>query len=653
METLLKDLHYGIRLLWKNPGFTIVAVLSLALGIGANTTIFTLVNAVFLKPLPLREPHQLVSVYGSDERNTGGVFNYMPISYLNFLDYKKQNDVFSGLVAFQNVAMNMSTGREPEQINGFIVSGDYFDLLGVKAILGRTFSTEEDQTPGTHPVIVLGYEFWQRRFGGDPTMVGKTLMLNNQDFTVVGIAPKNFRGTLAIGVADFWVPIMMHDQVFTGTMKGWFNERRALIFNIVGRLKPSVTLAQAQSAMKIIAHRLEQDYPKENDKRNVTLIPLMEATINPNQRETFVLAGTLLMTVVGLVLLIACANVTNLLLARASARRREIAIRISLGADRKRLIRQLMTESLLLALLGGIGGLVLAIWGRELLWAFRPPFFPDNGLDLALNGHVLGFTLVLSLMTGIIFGLFPALQASKTHLVTELKDSARQTISTKFRFNLRNLLVISQVALSLISLIGAGLFLRSLRNAQQIDPGFETEKLALMSFNIEAQSYDPIRGRQFYQQVEEHISTLPGVVSASLASAPPFAFTARRSVFIEGEAPTPNRQGILVMTNSVGVKYFDTMDIDILHGRRFTTADQEQSPRVTIINDAMAKRFWPNQDAIGKRFKFFGAEIFYEVVGICENIAYLNLAEEPRPCVYMPIEQNYLSPITLHVRTIG
>ena len=653
MGTLWQDIRFGARMLFKSRAFTVVAVLSLALGIGANTTIFTLINTVLLQSLPVAEPSQLMSVFGTDENNRGNQFDFAPISYPNYVDYRDQNDVFTGLLVFGGVAMSLSGTGEPEQINGLMVSGNYFDLLGVKAARGRTFLPEEDTTPGTHPVIVLSHALWQRRFGGDPSIVGKTLTFNSQGFTCIGVAPPNFRGTFAIGASDFWVPMAMHDQVLTGTFREWFNERRALLFNVIGRLKPGVSKEQAQAALQTIGRRLEQEYPKANEKRNVMLVPLAQSTINPNQRDLFVRAGGLMTTVVGLVLLIACANVANLMLARSTARRKEIAIRVAIGAGRMRIIRQLLTESVLLAVLGGALGLFLAYWATELLWAFRPPFFNQNDLSLKLDGRVLAYTTLISLLTGIIFGLAPALQSSRTDLVTELKEKSGPPKQTRQRFNLRNLLVVSQVALSLVALIGAGLFLRSLSNAQRLNPGFETEKMMVLSFDLGAQGYNETRGREFDQQVQARVEGIPGVRSAAVASNAPLNPGLLRSVFIEGQEPPAGGRGILTLVTTVGTKYFETMGIPVLRGRDFGATDQETSVKVVVVNEAFARRFWPNEDAVGKRFKFFGDDFQTEVAGVVRNSDLVNLGEDPRPIAYLPLSQNYSPGITLHVRTDG
>src|SRR6266542_4756400 len=429
LETLWQDMRYGARMLWKKPGFTLIAVLTLALGIGANTAIFTLVNAVFLQPLPVAEPARLMSVFGTDEKNRGDL-SFSPISWPNFKDYRDQNDVFTGMIAFQYVGLNLSGGGEPQRIAGMIVTGNHFDLLGVKAAIGRTFLPEEDRTPGTHPVVVFSYSAWQRRFGGDPAIVGRAIKFNGLDYTVVGVAAEGFKGTDAIGGGpDCWVPMMMHDQALTGVFRDAFNGRRAMILNVIGRLKPGVTEQQAETAMRAIGRRLEQDFPNYNDKRNVTLVPLNQSTIPPQERSVYLRASGLMLTVVGLVLLIACANVANLLLAQAAARRKEISLRMALGAGRARLIRQLLTESLMLSLAGGGAGLLLAVAGRDLFWAFRPPGMNAGDINLSFDPRVLGYTLLLSLGAGIIFGLAPALQASRADLVTELKGKGGQAAS--------------------------------------------------------------------------------------------------------------------------------------------------------------------------------------------------------------------------------
>src|SRR5262245_4136163 len=551
MATFFQDLKYGARLLTKAPGFTLIAALSLALGIGANTTIFTLINAVLLNPLPVEDPSQLVSVFTTDERNQGGQLGFLQLSPLNYADLRDKNETLSGMTAHQGIALNVAVnGGEPQQVFGEIVTGNYFSLLGAKPIIGRTFTPDEDRNPGERLVAVLGYGEWQTRFGGDPSVVSKTMTINGQSFAILGVMPKGFKGTNAIGAPALWVPFMTYPV----TTNGFFAElirpdqRRGLVFDVTGRLKPGVSVSQAEANLKTLARQLAQEYPNENGGRGITIVPLAQATVNPGFRSNLVMAGGLLMTIVGLVLLIACANVANLLLARAASRQKEIAVRLSLGAGRGRLILQLLTEGTLLALLGGAAGLLLAYWAQSVLWSFRPPFLQADAIDLHPDLRVLLFTLAVSVVTGVLFGLAPAIQASRPDLVVELKEKTSAPTGSNRAFSLRNLLVASQVALSLVALVGAGLFLRSLQNAQRINPGFDAEHLATLSFDLGAQGYTEERGRQFYQRVLERAASIPGVQSATLANAIPLSAAGAfsRTVFLEGQDATDRRAGRLV-----------------------------------------------------------------------------------------------------------
>ena len=653
MANFLQDLKYGVRLLARSPGFTLVATLSLALGIGANTTIFTLINAVLLNPLPLEKPSELVSVWTTDTRNTGGFNNYLQTSPLNYQDYRDKNQVFSGLTAHQFVPLSISGGTgEPEQIFGEIVSGNFFDVLGARPLVGRTFLPDEDKTPGARLVTVLGYGEWQKRFGGDPSLVGRTITLNGSAFTVIGVMPKGFKGTNSVGAPVLWVPYMTYPVTTSGFFREAATSRRALVFNMTGRLKPGVSIQQAEANLKTIGAQLAQEYPNDNRGRNVTTLPLSQATVNPGFRSGLVLASGLLMTIVGLVLLIACANVANLLLARAAARQKEIAVRLSLGAGRGRLVRQLLTEGTLLALLGGAAGMLLAYWAQGLLWSFRPPFLPADSLDLHPDGRVLFFTLGVALVTGILFGLAPAIQASNPNLVVELKERTGAPSGSNRIFGLRNLLVAAQVALSLIALVGAGLFLRSLQNAQRIDPGFDADHLATRSVDLGAQGYTEEHGRQFEQQILERASAAPGVQAATLAgSIPLFNGGFGRTVFLEGQDPTDQHAGRLVQVNVVGAGYLQTMGIPLMRGRAFADSDQPNTPIVCIVNEAMAKQFWPDQDAIGKRFKFFGQDYFTQVVGIAKDSKYNFIGEGPTPYVYQALTQVYQPQISLILKS--
>ena len=655
MSTLLRDVKHGARLIAKSPGFTVAAVLSLALGIGANTTIFTLINAVLLHRLSVNDPAELVSVFTTDERNTGGQLGFLQLSPMNYRDLRDKNEVFSGMAAHVGLPLNITGGTgNPEQVFGEIVTGNYFGVLGAKPLVGRVFLPDEDKNPGEKLVCVLGYGEWQKRFGGDSSIVGRTISLNEQQFTVVGVMPKGFKGTNAIGAPALWVPYMTYPQ----TANGFFLElirpdsRRGLALNVTGRLKPGVTVPQAEANLKTIARQLEQEYPNENKGRSVTLVPLAQATINPGFRSNLVAAGGLLMTIVGLVLLIACANVANLLLARASARQREIALRLSLGASRGQLIRQLLTEGTMLAVMGGVAGLLLAFWAQGALWSFRPPFLQADAIDIQPDLRVLLFTLGIALTTGLLFGLAPAVQSSRPNLVTELKENPSAPASSRRLFSLRNMLVATQIALSLVALIGAGLFLRSLQNAQRIRPGFDMDRIAVMSFDLGAQGYTEERGRQFQQRVLEQVAAVPGVESATLASTVPlFNGGFARTVFLEGQDASDRRAGRLVQISVVGSRFLETAGIPLLRGRTITDQDQPNTPSAVVINETMAKRFWPDEDAVGKRFKFFGQENFQQVVGIAKDSKYNFIGEEPTPFIYQPMTQVYSPQVSLFVRS--
>jgi predicted permease len=652
MSKFLQDLKYGARLLTKSPGFTAVAALSLALGIGANTTIFTLINAVLLNPLPVEDPSQLVTVWTTDERNANPAFGFLQTSPLNYKDYRDKNEVFSGLAAHQGLPLNISGGTgEAQQVFGEIVTGNFFDVLGARPLLGRGFRPDEDQTPGAALVTVLGWGEWQKRYGGDPSIVGRTITLNGQAFTVVGVMPRGFKGTNAIGAPALWVPHMTYPQTTSGFFRENMDSRRALMFNITGRLKPGISVKQAEANLKTIGRQLAQEYPNDNGGRNVALVPLAQATVNPGFRDNIVMAGGLLMTIVGLVLLIACANVANLLLARAAARQKEIAVRLSLGASRSRLIMQLLTEGTLLAVLGGAAGLLLAYWAQGLLWSFRPPFLQADAIDLHPDFRVLLFTIGVSLVTGIVFGLAPAIQASRPDLVVELKEKSSAPTGSNRLFSLRNLLVASQVALSLVALIGAGLFLRSMQNAQKTNPGFDADHLASLSMDLGAQGYTEERGHQFQRAVLERARGVAGVQSATLASAVPlFNGGFARTVFLEGQDTTDRRSGKLVQIAVVGATYFDTLGIPLQRGRTMSEIDQPNTPAVVVINETMARQFWPDQDPIGKRFKFFGQNFFTQVVGIARDSKYNFIGEGATPYIYQALSQVYQPQVSLIVK---
>ena len=653
MSIVIQDLKYGIRLLAKTPGFTVVAALSLALGIGANTTIFTIVNAVLLHPLPVEDPAQLVSISTSDERNSDVINGFLQTSDLNYRDYRDRNEVLSGLAAHAGAGVSIIGGSgEPEQIGGEIVTGNFFNVLGAKPIVGRGFLPDEDQVPGAKLVVVLSYNLWQTRYGGERSIVGQTITLNNQAFTVVGVTGPGFKGTNVIGAPAFWVPYMTYPVTTTGFFRAGIETRRTLLFNMTGRLKPGVTLAAAEANLKAVASQLEKEFPNENGGRSVRVLPLAQATINPGFRNNVVAAGGLLMTTVALVLLIACANVANLLLARASARQKEIAVRLAMGASRTRLMRQLLTEGVLLAIIGGSLGLLIASWAQRVLWSFRPPFLQADAIDITLDARVLTFTAVVALVTGVLFGLAPAIQASRPDIVGELKEKTNVPMGSNRLWSARNVLVSAQLALSLVALVAAGLFLRSLQNAQRIEPGFDADHLAVLRFDLGAQGYNEARSRDFQRLALERASAIGGVQSASLANNIPLlpgGFL--RTVFLEGQDTSDRRAGRLVQINVIGDRYFETVGVPLVRGRAFDATDRPDTQAVVVVNETMAKRFWPDQDPIGKRFKFFGQDYFQQVVGIAKDSKYNFIGENATPYIYQSLSQVYQPAVALFVKT--
>jgi len=652
-----QDLRGGLRMLKKSPGFTVVAVLSLALGIGANTAIFTIINAVFLHPLPVEEPARLAEMFTRDtltiDANTN--FQLTGTSLPNYEDYRDQNTVFSGLalVTFP-IPLNWGGQAEPQQLNASLVSGNFFDVLGVKPYRGRTFIADGDKKVGGNPEVVLSYSLWARRFGSDDKFLGQTITLNGTPYTVVGVAPPGFKGIVSLGRPDvLWIPITMRDYVLTGQLKDWENNRRFRWTSIVGRLKPQVPITEARAAMKTVAAGLEKEYPRDNKGRTVELYPLNESALGINQRRQFTLAGGVLMSVVGLVLLIACVNLANLLLAQAAKREKELSIRVAMGAGRLRLVRQLLTESTVLSLLGGLAGLLVAYWGRNVLWSFRPPFLLDGSIDLSFDARVVGFTLVISLLTGLVFGIIPALKASGTDVNEVLKTGGRGGTLGWTHNRLRGLLVISEIALALVALVGSGLFLRSMQNAQQYNPGFESQNLFQMNFDLGALRYDADHGQQFFRDLIQRAKNVPGVAGASVSANGVFGGGIAGTIFREGEQTDPNNRGTLVNFDDVMPGHFATARIPLLGGRDFTDFDRENTAPVVVINEAMAKMVWPGQDPLGKRFAIVQEPNLLQVVGVVGTTVIGQIGEDPQPVAYFPMRQQYSPIATLIVRTTG
>jgi putative ABC transport system permease protein len=644
METLLRDIRYGVRSLARRPGFTTIAVLALALGIGANTAIFSLVNTVLLRPLPVSQPEQLVEVYGTFHNGA----DYTIQSYLNYKDYRDRNDVFSGLMAYRFAPMSVSHEGRNERVWGYLVSGNYFDVLGAKPYLGRYFAPEEDQTQGSHPVAVLTFTSWQKRFAADPGIVGKTVMLNGHSFSVIGVAPQGFIGTEVAYAPELFVPMMMAHEIEPGS--NWLEYRDSDNMFVVGRLKPGVTTAQAENSLKAIALQLGKEYPRENEGRGVRL--LTPGLFIPDIRNSVISFSSVLMGVVGLVLLLACVNLASLLLARATERRRELAIRLAVGASRFRIVRQLVTESVLLSLAGGLGGLLLAAWINSLVVAIKLPTDIALVFDLHLDWRVLTFALTLSLLTGVIFSLLPALQSSKPDLVPALKDEA--SMAGFHRSRLRNALVVAQVALSLVLLVCAGLVVRSLQIAQRTRPGFTPENAVVLSFDLGLQGYPEERGRAFERQLLEQTQSVAGVRSVALTSVVPLTLDySNTSIYVEGQAATSSTNLPIAIPNEITPNYFRTMEIP-LRGRDFTERENTEQSRVAIVNETFARRMFPGQEAIGRRFNSSGPDKpFWEVIGVAADGKYNTLGEDPKAAFYRPMLRDYSSGATLVARTAG
>lgn len=631
MGTLMQDLRYGFRRLAKAPGFTAVAVLTLALGIGGNATVFSWVRSVLLNPLPgIPDAGKLAAV---ETVMPSGEFHTS--SYPDFKDYRDRNHVFSGLVGFEltGVDMSLRSDEPPERVWGILATENYFDVLGVHAAMGRTFHEEPNQGLNSDPYIVFGHGLWARRFGSDPNVVGRTVHINGQPFTVIGVMPRNFYGTIAGINAEYFVPMMMQPQVLPGED---LEERWPTFVHLMGRLKPGVTLAQAQAEMNTLASDFQKEYPRAERNVGIFVTPVWGAHYGVQDFLRSVLG--FLMIVAALVLLIGCVNVANLLLARATSREKEIAIRSALGAGRSRLLRQLLAESLLLAAAGGVGGVFLALWGTSLLKFFLPPLHLPVGLPLVVDAPVLAFTLVLSLLTGIIFGMASAWRGSRADLNQSLKEGGRATGASAGGHRLRDLLVVSEMVLATVLLVGAGLLLRSLRNAERAGPGFNPAHVALAAFDLRSLGYDGDQAATFYGRLIEQIRANPRVESASLERFVPLWFTGRSysGTEIEGYTP-PAGEDMGIDYNVVGANYFHTLQIPMVSGRDFSEQDRGGAPRVVIVNQTMANHFWPGSNAVGHRVRVWGE--WRTVAGVAHDIKYHRVNEEPRPFLYLPSMQ--------------
>jgi predicted permease len=646
------DLRYALRRLARSRGFTLAAALTIALGVGANTAIFTIVNAVLLRPpAAVTDPDRLVGVYTSDFSGPP----YGSSSYPDLEEFQKQTDVFTGVMGFSPRPAAVGSDDDLQRITAEIVSPNYFQVLGVRPAAGRAVGAEQ-AAPGGEPVVVISHALWQRRFGGDPAIVGRSIRVNARPFTVIGVAPEGFAGAFRGLLTDVWVPAPFGSLV--GFSESALTSRGSRGLLLYARLKPGVTIEQAQARMSVVARQLTAAYPRSwtdvtRQGRRISLLPEKATRVPPQIRGPALGFAALLMGTVGLVLLVCCANVAGLLLARAAGRLKEVGIRISLGASRGRVVRQMLTESVLLAAFGGIVGAMAAVWAGRALMAFTPPTPVPLGLDLRPDGRVLLFTLGITVLTGIVFGLAPALRASRAEVVSALKSDTPAVSMGGRRFSLHGALVVGQVALSMLLLVGALLFLRALRAVATIDPGFRVDHMLLVDIAPrpgEEEKRDP---EQVALELRDRMAAVPGVSRVSWANAVPLALSAsRRSVRIEGYRPREG-EDMEFHYNMVGPDYFETMEVPLVRGRGFTDRDRPGAPLVAVVNETFARRFWPGADPIGKRISISGSEgPWLEVVGVARDGKYLSIAESPRPYLYYPQLQNP-DGVTLHVRTSG
>ena len=663
--TLLNDLRYGAKMLWKSKGVTLVAVISLAVGIGANSAIFSLLNSLLLRPRPVSHPEQLVEIYVSE----GEQHPYSSTSYPSYIDLRDHNDVLSGLAAYGIQQFNFGDANQVEQIWGEAVSGNYFDVLGVAAQKGRTFSPDEDLVPRRNPVAVISHSLWQRRFNSDPEVVGKTVSLNSQSLTVIGIAPPQYTGMIRGLSIEVWVPMAMMPAFNSGgdrmiTSRG----NRWLI--LVGRLKPETTLAQTRARFDLLTRDMQAAHPEEWLSKNesgrtrvsaITVLPESETRIQPDAQAAAYGVFGLVFVIVNLVLLIACINLAGMLLARAVTRRREMAVRLAIGASRFRIVRQLLVESVLLSIIAGVAGILLAVWFLNLIVAAIPAL-PEGirvALDLRLDWRVVIYTIAFSTITGILFGLAPALQSSKADVSTVLKDDSSLFTGFYRKSRARMALVVAQVTLSLLLLVGAGLVLRSLEKIRPARLGFSTESMVVGIVRLDEAKYDRAKTQEFYRGLSERLAALPGVQSASLVNEIPVTFMGgtRSSIDIEGYQPGAD-EDMQIAAILAGPRYFTNMRVPFVQGRDFEERDREGAPCVAVVNEAFGGKYFRGSNSLGKHLMKFGGapgapRIPCEIVGVIRDNEWQSLEKQVHPFYALALQQSQRKQFTLVVSSTG
>ena len=652
MDTLWQDIRYALRSLRRAPGFLLVVMLTLGLGIGANTAVFSVVNSFLLRPLPVRAPEQLVVLSVTHEGNQ----EPHSVSYLDYQDYRKQQDVFEDItgyyIGFMGLGAEAGSNRSAERMIVEYVDGNYFELLGVQAKYGRLILPTEGQALGADPVLVLGHSFWKKRFGGDPNVVGRVVRASGRMFTIVGVVPESFKGTYNVAEFDGYVPLGM--AVLDASNRDSLERRDNHDLRSLARLKPGIGITQAQSAMNVIAKRLEAQYPDTNKTVTMHLFAENLARPEPSGAAQNPLVASVFLLLTLLVLLVACVNVANLLLVRATRRQKELAIRAALGAAPVRLVRQLLTESVILAVAGGAAGIVLGLWVSRLMEQIRLPGDLPFRFEFGLDWRVFAYVAGVALLAGIIVGVLPAWRASRTDVNEALREGGRGNVTGRHR--VRNALVVSQVAGSLVLLIAAGLFVRSLGHAHAVDFGFDSRGVINFTMDPEQQGYDKTRTVNFYRELESRARALPGVQAAALAYSTPMGYyNSGEYVEAEGQEVADQKRRPLAGFNAVGTDYFQVMGIPIRRGRAFEQRDTETSPPVAIVNEFMANRFWPNHDPLGKRFRMVEGKgkpgPWVEVVGVVRDGKFRWIFEDPGMYFFVPLEQKHQSLRVLQVRT--